>query len=148
LPDGKKAQLGLHVLGLNFNEVLEISDLTQFLYMMMSGSNVLLGEAFQLLTKVRLTPMSGGHGPLKKIEVVIHCPFGLLHGLLDSVLRLNVEIGLESFATTVLLTIGKVDQPNIGSLSLYGNGHKTEFRCSSAHLMSASGVKRISAEGG
>src|SRR6516162_2698855 len=89
---GKQAQLRLHVLGLNFNEVLEISGLTQFLYMMMSGSDVLLGEALQLLAKIRLTPRSGGHGLLKKIEVAVHCPFGLLHSLLDSLLRLNVEI--------------------------------------------------------
>src|SRR5262249_37103574 len=60
--------------------------------MMTSGSDVLLGEAFQLLTKIRSTPRSGGHVLLKKIEVVIHCPLGLLHSLLDSLLRLNVEI--------------------------------------------------------
>src|SRR5271170_7516341 len=60
--------------------------------MMMSGSDVLLGEAFQLLAKIRHTPRSGGHGLLKKIEVVIHCPLGLLHSLLDSLLRLHIEI--------------------------------------------------------
>src|SRR6516225_5212249 len=49
--------------------------------------------------------------------------------------------GLASFAMTVLLTIGKVDQPYIGSFSLYGNGHKTQFRRCCAHLMSAFGGK-------
>src|SRR5271169_2760224 len=60
--------------------------------MMMSGSDVLLGEAFQLLAKIRLTPRSGGHGLLKKIEVVIHCPLSLPHSLLHSLLRLHIEI--------------------------------------------------------
>src|SRR6516165_6620123 len=91
LPDRQISSLRLHILGLNLNDVLEISGLAQFLYMMMSGSDVLLGEAFQLLTKIRSTP-SGGHVLLKKIEVVFHCPLGLLHSLLDSLLRLNVEI--------------------------------------------------------
>src|SRR6516225_5212246 len=76
LPDRQIISLRLHILGLNLNDVLEISGLAQFLYMMMSGSDVLLGETFQLLTKIRATPRSGG----------------LLHSLLDSLLRLNVEI--------------------------------------------------------
>ena len=91
---------------------------------MMSGSDVLLGEAFQRLTKIRSTP-SGGHVLLKKIEVVFHCPLGLLHSLLDSLLRLNVEILQRA---SVFCLLEKLTNLTSGPLAYTAMATRRQFR--------------------